>query len=312
MANTTENTRAFIESEVYSSMILTNLHDGLLPETFYRNVSDFNKGDVLNIKTIGTATITEVAENQPIVYAPIDTGQVQLRVTDYVGTGWYITDILRADGSQIDQLSAAHAMEATRAIQENFETRLFQTANDAQTPGDLNLVNGQAHRFIGSGTNGAITIEDFARMQLAFDKANVPVGGRIAIVDPSAAYTLNLLVGAQAFNHNPHFEGLVRTGFARDHRFVAEIYGWSIWTSNRLPQIASETIDSKTVTGGVANIFASVVDDNTRPLMVAWRQMPKTEGGRNKDLKRDEFDVTARYAVGVQRTDSLGIIITKV
>ena len=32
----TTNTRAFIESEVYSDFILMNLHDGLLPESFYR------------------------------------------------------------------------------------------------------------------------------------------------------------------------------------------------------------------------------------------------------------------------------------
>lgn len=45
----TSNTRAFIESEQYSSFILLNLHDGLLPETFYRNVSDFGSGTTLHI-----------------------------------------------------------------------------------------------------------------------------------------------------------------------------------------------------------------------------------------------------------------------
>lgn len=45
----TTNTRPFIEAEVYSSFILHNLHDGLLPETFYRNVSDFSSGEQLNI-----------------------------------------------------------------------------------------------------------------------------------------------------------------------------------------------------------------------------------------------------------------------
>lgn len=45
----TTNTRAFIEAEQYSAFILQNLHDGLLPEAFYRNVSDFNSGDTLHI-----------------------------------------------------------------------------------------------------------------------------------------------------------------------------------------------------------------------------------------------------------------------
>lgn len=45
----TSNTRAFIEAEQYSSFILTNLHDGLLGEQFYRNVADFGSGDTLHI-----------------------------------------------------------------------------------------------------------------------------------------------------------------------------------------------------------------------------------------------------------------------
>ena len=32
----TTNTRAFVEAEQYSQFILLNLHDGLLPTTFYR------------------------------------------------------------------------------------------------------------------------------------------------------------------------------------------------------------------------------------------------------------------------------------
>ena len=32
------------------------------------------------------------------------------------------------------------------------------------------------------------------------------------------------------------------------------------------------------VTGGVANIFMCVLDDNTKPIMAAWRRMPKVEG----------------------------------
>lgn len=45
----TSNTRAFIEAEQYSDFILMNLHDGLLPETFWRNVADFMHGDTLHI-----------------------------------------------------------------------------------------------------------------------------------------------------------------------------------------------------------------------------------------------------------------------
>ena len=81
----TTNTRAFIEAEQYSDFILMNLHDGLLPESFYRNVTDFGSGDTLHIKTVGSVTIQEAAEDTPLVYAPIETGEITMQITDYTG-----------------------------------------------------------------------------------------------------------------------------------------------------------------------------------------------------------------------------------
>ena len=51
----------------------------------YLNVSDFGEGTTLNIKTVGAATIQEITENEDLTYNPIDTGTVQLQITDYVG-----------------------------------------------------------------------------------------------------------------------------------------------------------------------------------------------------------------------------------
>ena len=81
----TSNTRAFIEAEQYSSFILNNLHDGLLPESFYRNVADFQSGDTLHIKTVGSVTLQEAAEDTPLEYNPIESGEVTLQMTDYEG-----------------------------------------------------------------------------------------------------------------------------------------------------------------------------------------------------------------------------------
>lgn len=49
MSQNRGNSTAFIESEQYSAFILRNLNDGLLPSTFYRNVSDFGSGSTLHI-----------------------------------------------------------------------------------------------------------------------------------------------------------------------------------------------------------------------------------------------------------------------
>ncbi len=113
----------------------------------------------------------------------------------------------------------------------------------------------------------------------------------------------------------PLHQSLVKDGFYKEHQFVTNLFGWSIWTSNRLPTITSETMtlfdgSSSASTSGVANIFMCAADDNCVPGMVAWRQPPKTEAGRDRSKKRDEFDVTARWGDGVQRLDTLGVICT--
>ena len=84
MAITSSSNAAFIEAQQYSQFILQNLHDGLLPNTFYRNVTDFPNGTTLNIKTIGSATIQEITEDEDITFNPIESGSVQLQITDYI------------------------------------------------------------------------------------------------------------------------------------------------------------------------------------------------------------------------------------
>lgn len=316
MQNTT-NTVSFIEAQQYSQFILSNLHDGLLPDGFYRNVSDFPSGTTLNIKVVGSATIRDQEEDQPIQYDPIDTSTVTLSITDYIGDGWYINDVLRQDGSQIDALHAARGVESTRAIQEHFESRFMQTANDYQTADAANAINGISHRFVANGTARIVELADFAHMKLAFDKAKVPAAGRIALVDPVVEATLNTLTNIVNVSNNPMFEGMVTEGFARDHKFVRNVFGWDVYTSNRLDTVAAETsltdrlgTTTASVAGDVANIFMCVLDDSTKPIMGAWRQMPSVEGERNKDLARDEYVTRARWGWGGQRQESLGVLIT--
>lgn len=321
-SHNTATTQAFIEAQQYSNFILMNLHDGLLPDVFTRDVSDFGQGTTLNIKTIGSATIQEVFEEQALTYNAIDTGTVTLQITDYVGDAWSISDVLRQDGNQVEALSAARAKESTRALQEYFETRFLATANAAQTAAGVNAVNGFAHRWVADSAADntyKIGLNDFRAMKLSFDKANAPMGGRIAIVDPVVEATLNGLYSSTWVSNNPRFEGIITEGFSRDHKFVANIFGWDIYTSNRLPvSTATEAIDASSYghtsetapVGSVRNIFMCVADDQCKPVMRAWRQMPKAEGRRNFELKRDEFDVTARLGFGAQRVDTLGVVIT--
>ncbi len=147
MSQNRANSTAFIEAEQYSAFILRNLQDGLLPGSFYRNVSDFGSGTTLHIKTVGTVTIQDGAEEVPFDYTPIESGEVTLTITDYVGDAWYVTDELREDGAQVEALMSARSSESTRAIQETFESRFLKKCATSQTNANANLVNGFAHRI---------------------------------------------------------------------------------------------------------------------------------------------------------------------
>ncbi len=308
MAQNRANSTAFIEAEQYSAFILRNLHDGMLPGALFRNVSDFGSGTTLHIKTVGTVTIQDGAEEVPFDYSPIESGEVTLTITDYVGDAWYVTDELREDGAQVEALMSARSQESTRAIQETFETRFLRKCNSSQTNANPNTINGFAHRIVSAEANGVISLNHFISMKLAFDKANVPMAGRLAIVDPVVAATLDKLISIGR-DVTPFGEQILQNGWAREHQFLMNLYGWNIITSNRL-YAGSVGDGTTTIATGVANVFMSVADDNTKPIMAAWRRMPKVEGERNKDLRRDEFVTSARWGFGTQRVDTLGIVGT--
>lgn len=212
----------------------------------------------------------------------------------------------------METLLAARAQESTRAIQETFESRYLKKCNTSQTNANANLINGFAHRIASavatSGSENTITLDHFIKMKLAFDKANVPMAGRVAIVDPVVAATMDRLISIGR-DVTPFGQQILQNGFAREHDFIMNLYGWNIITSNRLDK-GSFSDGTTTVTNGVANVFMCVADDNTKPIMGAWRRMPKVESERNKDLRRDEFVTSCRWGLGTQRVDTLGIVIT--
>ena len=288
----------------------------------YRDVSDFGSGTTLNIKTVGSVTLQDAAEDTPLNYNPINTGNLTLSITDYIGDAWKVSDDLREDGSQVDTLMAMRAMESTRALGENHESRLLAVANAAQTAAGLNLVNARPHSWVAGGaaaTNRVAVLDDFIAMKLAFDKANAPAGGRIAIVDPIVEASLNSIANLVSVSNNPMFEGIVTEGFARDHKFVKNVFGWDIYTSNFLPILtATEAINASTYglandtgeVGDVANVFMCVADDSCKPVMHAWRRAPQTEGWRDQEERADKYQVTSHYGFGAQRVDTLGVLLT--
>ena len=318
MSQETSNSSAVIRAQVYSQFLVENLPEIMLPEGFARDVSDFGDGTTLNIPTVGTVTLQDGAEGVPPTFNPIDSGTVTLSITDFPMDAWSVTDELREDGYLVDRLMQERAMESSRAMAELFETDFLATCNSVQTSNDANNVNGVAHRIVGNGTGRVIELEDFAFMKYAFDKAKVPQMGRIAIVDPSVEYTLNKLYNASWTVNNPRFEGIATEGFAQTHKFLTNIFGFDIWTSNLLPTVGVESLTDRdgvaddSVAGDVANIFMCVASDQCKPIMKAWRRQPMVKGWRDEEEGKDKFKASARYGLGAQRIDTLGVIISAV
>lgn len=219
-----------------------------------------------------------------------------------------MTDDLREDGTNIDMLMAERASESTRAYQEVFETKFLRICNTAQTDADPNTINGFAHRISSTETNNVLGLSDLVAMRLAFDKANVPSEGRVAILDPVCEATLNNLVTV-THDVTPFGKEVLTQGMSRGMRFVMNLFGWDIILSNRL-DTGTFSDGTTQVTNAVANVFMCVADDQTKPIMMAMRRPVKVEGERNKDRRRDEFVSTSRYGFGAQRLDTLGIYIT--
>ena len=212
------------------------------------------------------------------------------------------------DGSQVEQLMAERAAASTRAIQEVFETDFLSEAEKAQTNADPNNVNGFAHRIASAETNNIIDLKHISNLKLAFDKANVPAAGRILLVDPVVAATLQEKVTLTS-NITSFAQMLLTNGFDREHQALFNIYGFDIITNNRLPK-GTFSDGTTSVTDGVANIAMCIVDDNCRPIMGAWRRMPRVRTERDEGIERDLFFASCRYGFGPQRVDTLGTIIT--
>jgi hypothetical protein len=315
MSITTTQNSDFIRQQVYSDFVLRTLHENLMSDMFFRDVGDFGDGDTLNIPTLGTVTLQEVTEDETVTFNPIESGRISLSITDYKGDAWYVTDVMKQDSYALQQLLAGRADESGIAIAENYMTRLFEVLEGGQTASNPNTINGRAHRIVGGDTGNKLAVDDFFLMKLAFDKANVPANGRIAIVDPTASYSLsNSYQAAYNVDSNPTMQRIIEEGIAAGMQYITNLGGFTVFESNLLPEIASGTdVDGTTSlsNAGVANLFMSVASDQTKPGMSVWRQDPRTETERDIDNQRDKWVTTCRYGLGVQRLDTLGVVVTE-
>ena len=310
MAFTTSITQNHLHrSELWSAELKEVLEDDLMAQGWVRWLSEFPDGDQFTIPSIGQANVRDYQEDTDVIFDAMDTGEFNFQITEYLSSATYITDKAKQDMFYMNELVSSFVPKQARAIGEHVETKILALQGE-QTSGDPNTINDAAHRFVASGTNQDVTTADFAKALYALKKANVPQQNLVAIVDPSVEYTLNTLTNLTNVSNNPMWEGIVADGIASGMRFVKNVYGFDVWTSNYLPDGITETVSSVTATNGVANMFFSASSDII-PFIGAWRQSPRVESERNIKRQRDEYVTTARYGVKLYRPENLVVCLSE-
>lgn len=320
---TTSNSDYLIRSELWSRQLKDVLEDELMAQGYVRWLQEFPDGDTFTIPSIGEANVRDYSEDTAIQYDALDTGEFQFNITEYLSSATYITDKNKQDGFYMNELVSSFIPKQARALKQRLEGDILKQGQPGvaggQTVADLNNINGEAHRWVGSATVNSVRtlgVEDFARARLSLKKANVPDENLIAIVDPSVEYVMNTLTNLSDVSNNRRWEGIVADGIGSGMRFIKNIYGFDVYTSNYLAKCganqsgASETIDS--VASGAdarANLFFSASQD-VLPFVGAWRQMPRVESERNKDFQRDEYLTTARYGLKLYRPENFITVLS--
>ena len=317
MISSNTDMQRLIRSEVYSSELKEILRDEMQAQRYVRMLDGFPDGDTFTIPTIGETTVADYTEDAAVSYVPMDTAEFSFTVDKYLQSASYMTKKAAQDSFYSAQLEARFVPEQERAIMEHFETTTFASPEVGVTANSAETTDGVAHRIAG-GNSGRLELADFAFARYALKKSNVPDRGMVAIVDPSVEYQLNTLTNLVNVSNNPMWEGIVRDGIATGMRFVANVYGFDVYTSNYLKNTVADaalleadgtTAQDFSSNNGVANLFFSS-DAGANPFVGAWRQMPEVDYEYNKDYQRHEYVTTARYGVKKYRPEGIVSIVS--
>jgi hypothetical protein len=305
------NTANLLRTNLWSRQIKELLLDELNAMKFCRIIQDFPDGVQINIPSIGEAETADFTEGQAIKYNSMDTGNFIFNFDQYKYSAHAISEKFKRDSFYSADVIAAFVPRQHRALMEAVETRILAVANAGQVSGNLNVINTANHRFVGSGTNQALAFQDFAKAHYALVKANVPLVNLVAIVDPTVAYTMQTQANTvNLLSPMPMWEDVVKDGAVTGFKFRFNLYGFDVYVSNYLPAIASETINSVSVTNGVANYFFSAAPGDTQPWIGGFRQMPTVYNEFNKDLQQDEYLTIAEYGFKLYRPENMVTILT--
>jgi len=298
-----------VRSNIWSTQLKEVLLDELMAMNYVDMITDFPDGDTMNIPSIGQMEALDYAEGQAIRYTALDTGNFTFTIDNYKSSATFITNKMKQDSYVMSQIVSQFVPKQNRAIMKAMEAAILSLGPNAQTAGNVNAINGAQHRFVGTGTNETISVNDFAKALYALQLANVPTTNLVAIVDPSVEYAINTITNISNISNNPQWDGIVASGISSGMRFVKNIYGFDVYTSQNLKAGIAETIGAKTTTVGVANLFFSAAPD-VIPFIGSLRQAPVVDSDYNKDLQRDEYVTTCRYGFKLFRPENMVVVLT--
>lgn len=299
--------RANLWSRELKELLLDDLH-GM---RWVKMVSDFPDGTTINYPSIGEAETFDYDEGQAVQYSALDTGNFTFAFDQYKGSAHSISEKFKQDSYYVQEVIAAFVPRQHRAIMEAVETRIFERMNAYQTAANANQINGADHRWVGSGTNEAMALKDFAKARYSLKKANVPLTNLVAVVDPSVAYTIETQTNAvNLLSPQPKWGSMVNDGLVTGMNFRFNIFGFDVYESNYLPRDIAETVGGLSTTVGVANMFFSAASPEVLPVMGGFKQMPTVYSEFNKDLQQTEYLTIARYGFKVRRPENLIVVLT--
>jgi hypothetical protein len=319
MAMTTANMDLLTRSEVWSSELKEILRDEMMAQRYVRMLDGFPDGNQFTIPSIGQTQVDNYVEDAAVIYRPLDTGEFTFTIDRYLSSATYMTKRAEQDSFYASELMSRFVPEQERAIMAHFETTTMAAPEVGVAANSTETIDSIAHRWAGSTTGAFIAVSDFARARYSLKKLNVPDTNLVAIVDPSVEYTINTLTNLVSVSDNPRWEGIVADGIATGMKFVKNIYGFDVYTSNYLATATDSALtnaaaspanqDFSSVNGKVNLFFSAAATAN--PFVGAWRQMPEVDYEYNKDFQRHEYVTTARYGVKLYRPENMVRVITK-
>ncbi len=302
--------------KIFNTTLKEVLRDDLFAEQLVNYIGDFPDGSNYKINSVGELTIDQMVEGTSLPDRQPDSGQFVFNINEFVGVKTAFTEVFLEEDFMANQVLSTLPDRMTRAFSEYLESRVLEL-HTVQTNDSQNTINGADHRFVANGSSRTITIQDLAYVSYSLKKANVGTNVMIGIVDPSFEFNTN--ISSQVVtSDNPQYRGIIESGIGNGFRFIRNIYGIDIYTSNYVDKVAAAETSledylgntTASVAGDAANIFFSAQDRQNLPFIGAWRRRPVIKSWSDPDKETEYHQLSARFGLNLYRPENLVTMIS--